>query len=435
MPAHGRQPGRGKGEGAHGAGPGRGGRVEVQQGAGQAQHPRGGPPPLVRVRVQQGIVPGVHDRRRETPAQAHGVGDAGVEPLTAGGRVDVGGVAGQDDAAVAVAGRVTALAPIAAAPLHVAQREVASRDAPQQRTGALRYDGLVRVRRARPVVVEDDAPAAVAERQQEGHAVAPAPAPRLLPVDVQSCADVQPRVDGHDLVRIHGPGRGNAREAAHAAAGSVAAGHVGGAHPAQAARVAHGHHDALGLLAQPDDLRAPDDQGAPRTGVRGQQGFGPVLRQGEGTGEGGVQRGEGRGGARGAQGIVPVAVSGREKGLGDAAHVEVFEGPGVQDQRPCRPCPARLPFQDGTTDAAERQLPGQLKAHRTRSHDDHLDGFGKGKGAGHPVPFLSRWSWTPCSWTRCSGTGGAPRQRGTRQLRCPDVLFDPLNSENRIVAP
>ncbi len=264
-------------------------RLGTQQGhlrPGIGQHPAGDRVALRVVTVQQALRRPPVDLGGELPAQVERVLDPEVEPLPAGRRVDVRGVAGQQHPAGPVALGLPRRVAETGEPVRRVRAEVGARDGPQPRPE------LLQRRRRRPVlghaVRRHDHPrdprAAVDVRRHAEPQLGP-------PHPLDHLGDLRPvlgelkvpdqRLDRSRLTRESHPER-----LAHRAAPAVAPDEVARAQPG-AVRQFDVH--TVRVLVQPGHLVAAPDLGAQLTRPFLQQPLGDRLRRRQPVRVGGVQ--------------------------------------------------------------------------------------------------------------------------------------------------
>ena len=98
------------------------------------------------------------DGRGEFPAEIHRVSDAGIQALSAEGRMDVCGIAGEQHATFAIGCRLTRAVGVARSDVHGGEGNVGAGDAAQNILQAFERDGLRAIERS---IIKLDHPDAV----------------------------------------------------------------------------------------------------------------------------------------------------------------------------------------------------------------------------------------------------------------------------------
>jgi hypothetical protein len=318
------------------------------------------------VGVQQPVRRPAVDLGGQLPAQVDRVLDAQVQPLPAGRRVDVRGVAGQQHPAGPVPFGQPGGVAEAGDPARRVHAEVGAGEHPQL------LPDLVEGRRHRTV------PGHPGGRHHD--AVHPLTEgrdaePQLRPADLGHHRGHRLRRCGHLHLaqqRLGAAGLAGERDAeqpAHRAAAAVAADQVPGPQPRAVGQFG-GHRVAV--LTQPGQRAAAPDLGAQVRGVLGQQAVGDGLRDGENVRVGGVQplrRGL-RDAGEPADRVLPAE---RQEPLQQPPPVQHLDAAHVQAERTHVRGRLALLLQHHRVHAVQPQLGGQHQAGRPAAGDDDVD--------------------------------------------------------------
>ncbi len=342
-------------------------QADAGAGGGEADHRAAGGEHHLADGVAFGVV-GVEQRLGgavqdggELPAQVGRVLEAGVHALAARGRVAVGGVAGEEDVAVAVGGHLALVGVEAGDPPGVVHAEVGAEGAAGGLLDLLEVDGVV-VGLLVFAVPGEDAPVLVAEGGDEAErAVAArdggAVLGRVGELDVGE----------HDRFQDGLAGVGHADGLADGAADAVGADDVSGL---EVARAGVDGDLSVGLV-DAGDLGVVDDAGARAERALLEDFLHVVLRGHEEVGEARLEVGEVEAHAVEQADAAEARAAVGEEFVGEAAGVEHLERAGVDAEGPREVGQfGAAPFEDDDLDSGLGEIAGQEQAGGAGADDD-----------------------------------------------------------------